>query len=105
MGLGTAGLFAVPGFYGEFCKITLDPVQFLLGAILQVDEAILSRSDSADNFIQLDLQRQAVAVLAVLNNEDHEKCANGCSGIDHHLPAWGKSEIGTAYGPAQYEER
>ena len=55
-------------------------------------KAVFSLPDGADNLIQLDLQGQAVAVLAVLNDEHHEEGGNGGDRVDHHLPAWRKSQ-------------
>ena len=57
-----------------------------MGQAFQIDHAVFGTPDSPDNFIKLDLKRHAVTILAVLNDEHHEKGANGRAGVDNHLP-------------------
>ena len=55
------------------------------------NEGITSRAD-ADQFIQLDLDRGAIAVLGILNQEHHQECDNRGARIDDKLPSVGIAE-------------
>ena len=55
------------------------------------NEGIASRTD-ADQFIQLDLDRGAVAVLGILDQEHHQKRYNRGARIDDKLPGVGIAE-------------
>jgi hypothetical protein len=41
----------------------------------------------ADEFVELYMHRLGVAVLGVLDEEDHQKGDDGRAGIDHELPS------------------
>src|SRR3990170_9013198 len=95
------GLRGVPdsplaGALGDFDELGFHSIQFLLGKIFQVNHGILGLANRADNFIQLDLQRQTIAILTVLNDEHHKEGAYRGSRIDYHLPAIREAEIRTA---------
>ena len=62
------------------------------------NEGITSRAD-ADQFIELDLDRGAVAVLGVLNQEHHQECHNRGARIDDKLPSIGIAEQRPCNGP------
>ena len=76
-----------------------------MGQAFQIDHAVLCGPNGPDNFIKLDLKSHAVTILAVLNDEHHEKGANGCAGVDDHLPSGRIIEKRSARGPGQNRNR
>jgi hypothetical protein len=52
-----------------------------------------------DQFGELDLKRQRVAVLRRLYQKHHEKRDDGCARIDHQLPGVAVMENWSCYGP------
>ncbi len=62
--------------------------QFFLRHIFEVYHAVFGPVDSANDLIKLDLHGQPVTVLAVLDDENHEKCTDGRASIDDHLPGF-----------------
>lgn len=62
--------------------------QFFLRPILEVYHGVFGPVDSADDLIKLDLHGQPVAVLAVLDDENHEKSTDGRASIDDDLPGF-----------------
>jgi len=61
-------------------------IKFFVREMLNPDKCILSGADSHE-FIELDLDSGAIAILRVLNQENHEKGNNGGPGIDDELPS------------------
>jgi hypothetical protein len=56
----------------------------------------------AEQLIELDLNRFGVAVLGVLNEEDHQECDDGRSGIDDELPGIAVLKERAGHQPGQY---
>jgi hypothetical protein len=52
-----------------------------------------------DELVELDLNRGAVAVLRVLDQEHHEECHDRGRRVDHELPAVAEAEDRTADKP------
>jgi len=72
--------------------------------VLDTDKGILRRS-RADQFVKFDLNRSAVPVLRILNQEHHEKGNDGRAGVDDELPRIRESEKGASKGPDHYDGR
>src|ERR671914_228934 len=53
----------------ELGDLLLDPVELLVGEVLERDELRARRVDAADPLVELELDRARVAVLAVLEQE------------------------------------
>lgn len=51
----------------ERLELPLHLVEFLVSALLQIDELVASRVDAAEDLIELEVQGAGVAVLGVLN--------------------------------------
>ena len=68
------GLGAGLAFLAQILKL-------LIRKMLDTDERISCGAD-ADQFVQLDLDGGAVAVLGILNEENHEKCYDRGAGVD-----------------------
>ena len=58
----------------------------------------------ADQLVELDLQSLRVAVLCVLDEEDHQEGDNRCTGIDDQLPRIGEVEQRPGHSPYQNNE-
>jgi hypothetical protein len=74
-------------------------VDLILGQMLDPDEHVFDLTHP-DELIKLDLNSGTVAVLRVLNQEDHQKRYDGRSGIDDELPSIGIFKNGTAASPS-----
>src|SRR5262245_15844264 len=79
------------------------PREILLGQLLQVEQGILRALDGADDLVELELHRHAVAVLGVLDDEHHQEGDDRRAGVDDELPGIGKAEERSARGP-QYDD-
>ena len=60
--------------------------------------------DGADELVQLDLDRRAVAILRVLDDEDHEERHDRRGGVDDELPRVAEPEHGPADHPEEDDE-
>src|SRR5690606_34572245 len=67
-------------------------VQFGFLQFLQVQQRVVGAAGGTDQFVQLDLQRARVAVLAVLDQEHHQEGDDGGAGVDHQLPGVAEAE-------------
>ena len=74
-------------------------VQILLGEFLQVQQGIVRPSRRTNDFVQLELDRHAVTILSVLNQEDHQERHNGRRGIDDQFPGIAEMGKGAANRP------
>ena len=71
--------------------------------VLDADEGVLGGA-GADQFVELGLDRRAVPVLRVLDQENHQEGDDGGAGVDDELPAIGEAEDRPRHGPG-VEER
>ena len=69
----------------SFCKL----LQFLIGEFFQIDQVIARAAERANQFIEFQMNRFGVAVLRVLDQEDHQESDDGGAGIDDELPGIG----------------
>ena len=65
---------------------------------LDTDKGILGRADT-DQFVKLDLDGSAVAVLGVLNQKNHEEGDDGRTGVNDKLPRVGIMKNRPREGP------
>src|SRR4051794_10078231 len=63
-----------------------DRLQLRLGAMLDADEGVAGAFRGADHLVELGLDRRSVAVLRVLDQEDHQEGDDGRAGVDDQLP-------------------
>jgi hypothetical protein len=66
--------------------------------MLDADKGVLGLAD-ADQFVEFCLNRNAIAVLRILDKKDHKKCNNGRTRIDDQLPGVGKAKNWAAHSP------
>lgn len=69
------------------CKFPLQRVEFLVRAILQVDEVVARFAHAVDHLIELEMQRPGIAVLSVLDKKYDRKSSNGRARVDDELPS------------------
>jgi hypothetical protein len=73
--------------------------EFRIGLIFGSDEPIVRRRHRSDELIELEMNGQSIAILGVLDQEDHEEGHNRGAGIDHQLPGVREAEEWSAYTP------
>ncbi|MBS1168693.1 MAG: hydrolase, family domain protein [Proteobacteria bacterium] len=81
-------LFQRLGFFGQGLA---DLPDFLLIELFDADEFVLGRRGK-DQFVELRLQRLAVAILGTLQNEHHQEGNDGGRRVDDELPGFGEGE-------------
>jgi hypothetical protein len=96
------GLFSSRFCFGARFTFIAQFIEFLVREMLNSDKCILSGADSHE-FIELDLDSGAIAILRVLNQENHEKGDNGGPGIDDELPGIRVTEYRSCDRP--YDDR
>jgi nitrogen fixation protein FixH len=84
--------------------VRLQLVQVLFGQLLQVEQYIVSAFQGADDLVELELQGLVVAVLRVLDQEDHQKGDDGRRRVDHQLPGVAIVENGSREYPRRDDE-
>ncbi|CUS37480.1 hypothetical protein COMA2_30295 [Candidatus Nitrospira nitrificans] len=82
----------LPGLVGQLLIQRLDVVQVLLGEFLKIQHGIVRASGRTDDLVQFELNRRAVTILGVLDQEDHQERHNGGAGIDDQLPGVAEME-------------
>ena len=83
-------------------KDRLDPFQFRFCQMFDSDELVPRRGYGADQFIDLGLNGRAVAILRILDQEDHEEGYDGRTGVDDQLPGVGIVKNRAGHDSAQY---
>src|SRR6185369_1101453 len=63
-----------------------DERQLARRQVLDADELVARMADGADQLVELGLDRRSVAVLRVLDEEDHQERDDGRAGVDDQLP-------------------
>lgn len=83
----------------EAFKFPLQMVKFLVGKVFEIHEAGAGALHCAQQFIKLEVNGAAVAVLSILNQEDDEKSNDGCARVDDQLPGVRVMEKGANKSP------
>src|SRR5262245_29260170 len=87
------------GMLAEMSELLAQRVELLLRQRLEIDEIVAGAVDGANELVQLDLKRHAVAVLRVLDEEHHEKRHDGCRRVDDELPVLQETDEGSPCRP------
>ena len=87
-----------------------DLVQLLVAEMLDADIVIVGRLSRADQLVKFRMERAIVAVLGILDQENHEKRHDRRRSVDHELPGIGEAEQGPGARPhnhagGAYDER
>ena len=84
------GHFAQHSLVGRFarksCKAAFEVIELRVRKIFQVKQFIAGALAHPDQFIELEMERRAVAVLCILDEKHHQKSNNGGSCVDDQLP-------------------
>ena len=72
--------------FGPALKVLVQFFELLLREILRSRQAILSLARRHDQLGQLELHREGVAILSVLNQEHHQECDDRGARVDDQLP-------------------
>jgi hypothetical protein len=73
-------------------------IDFIVRQVLYAYQRILCVTHP-DEFIQLHLNGGAIAVLRILDQENHQESDDGSGGVYHQLPSIGEIEDGSCHGP------
>src|SRR5947207_9005332 len=74
------------GSCAESLELFLQSLQILVRKILQIDKFVPRAFQRPNDFVQFQMHRLRVAVLGVMNEEDHQERDDGRTGIDNELP-------------------
>src|SRR5215207_7757259 len=66
--------------------IIADARELVLFELFEIEQRGVRALGTADQLVELDLYGLRIAVLRVLNQEHHQECHDGGSGVDHELP-------------------
>ncbi len=88
----------------QFAVVLAHPLKNLLIHILQVQQAVAGLG-YPDQLVKFDLQRRRVPVLAVLDQEYHQKRHDRGARIDHQLPRVPIMEQGPGSPPYHHDGR
>ena len=77
-GIGSGCLQLARNVACETQIVLMQMLQFLLAALLEIDEARIGGFQRAQQLIELQMNRMAVAVLRVLDQEHHRERDDGC---------------------------
>ena len=65
----------------------------------------MSVVDGADNLVQFEMNGAGIAILRVLNKEDHQEGHDRGRSVDHELPSVGEMEVRARDGPSRDQEQ
>ena len=82
-----AALAAVVAFFADLLVLVGEFLQFIVGEMLDVDHLVVCLVDGLDDLVELQVDGAGVAVLRVLDQEDHEEGDDGGAGVDDELPS------------------
>src|SRR3954462_3232349 len=96
------GRFAGPSRFAglaDFLVTLFQLIQLFVGKLLDIDKIVVCRMVRTNEFVKLQVQRLGVAVLRVLDEEDHKKRNDFGAGINDELPGIREMEKWPARGP------
>src|SRR5438445_10618026 len=75
------------GFFANALELFPEAGEIFVGTFFQLDKFISSALQRANDFVEFQMSRFGIAVLRILNEEDHQESNNCRSGINNELPA------------------
>lgn len=102
-GVGDAAPEAVSRPTGDLLVRRLEAIELGLGELLEIEEGIVRAVDRTDQLVELELDRGAVSVLRVLDEEDHEERNDRRRRVDDELPGRAEMEDRSGDKPADDE--
>lgn len=76
-----------------------EKVEIGIGQVLDVDHLVAGGTDGVDELIEFEVDGPGVAILSVLDEEDHHESDDSRAGIDDELPSVVVMKEGARYGP------
>ena len=89
---------------GQFRIVLLERVELGLGQVLEIGHGGLRTFQRPQQLVELDLHRDAVAVLGVLDEEDHQESHDRGARVDHELPGIAEVKQWAGGGPGEDDE-
>src|SRR5260221_14387032 len=90
--------------FGKLTIVIAELIEAALRQVLEIEQGILSPQIGTDELVDLDLQRLGIAVLRILDDEDHQKGDDRRRRIDGKLPHVRKTEERSAQRPSEDEQ-
>ena len=78
--------------FAQVFVVFFDGFHFIFGHFLDIDESVARKFVRRNQFVELELDRQRILVLRLLDQEYHQKCDDGRAGVDDELPGFRKIE-------------
>src|SRR5262245_5232016 len=91
--------FAAAGKAPHSLEFMLKPVEFLVAEIFEIHESVAGAGNSAEKFVEFQVKRFGIAVLSVLNDENHQKGDDRRARVDDELPGVREVENRAEYCP------
>ena len=85
--------------FPQALELILKFLQILIGEGFQIHQAIARPGEAANDFIELKLDRLRVAVLGILDEEDHQESDDRGPSVDDQLPGIGIMKDVAAQAP------
>ncbi|MNV78483.1 hypothetical protein D3C71_1719770 [compost metagenome] len=76
--------------------------QLVFVQLFGIHQLFVGAFHGQQQIVQLQVQRAAVLVLVLLDQEHHQERDDGGAGVDHQLPGFGIAEDGAGNGPQQH---
>src|SRR5436190_23728165 len=73
-------------FFPDLREFLLELLQVVIREFFKIDQLVSRGSESADQFVELEMNGLRVAILSVLNQEDHQEGDDGRASINNELP-------------------
>jgi len=73
-------------FLADPLKLFLQLFQVFIGKFFKIDKFISRVFKGADDLIEFQMDRLGIAILSVLDEENHQERDDGCAGVDNKLP-------------------
>src|SRR6185437_12226441 len=86
------------------CIVILEALEIMLRQVFCIQNAIIGALDGTDQLIQLELHRLTIAILCVLDEEDHQEGNDGCPSVNDQLPGIGKMEHRPQDSPSDHDQ-
>jgi len=94
-----------PGLLGQLEIVTFQLLQLLFRHFLEIQDRIPGAVHCTDKLVQFDLHCGAIAILGVLDQEDHQEGDDGGAGIDDELPGITEVKNRTGRRPDEDDRR
>jgi hypothetical protein len=92
-------------FLGNFRELFFERGELFFAEIFEHDQFVAGSFDGADEFVEFEMDRFGIAILHVLDEENHQEGDNRGAGIDDELPGVGEVKKRAGDGPKCDDEK